>query len=87
MKHCSSFLTQVFAKTRLFEAPERRGHVGLVVGVDEHGACVESLADVQSFADVPCENARRQAVLCGVGPPQDVVHLSEARTANWQDGR
>lgn len=70
-------LTQVFAKARLLEASEGRSDVRLVVGVDEHGAGVEPLADVQSLADVPGENPGRQAVLCGVGSPQDVVHLPE----------
>lgn len=72
---CISSLTQVFAKARLFEAPEGRSHVCLVVGVDEHGASVEPLTDVQSLADVPGENAGRQTVLCGVGPSQNVVHF------------
>lgn len=75
-----SCLTQVFAKARLFEASKRWGHISLVVGVDKDGASVEPFADIQSFADVPCKNTWCQAVLCSIGSPQNIVHLTEELT-------
>lgn len=51
------FLTQIFSKARLFEASERCSHISLVVGVDENGACIQPFTNVQSFADVSCEDA------------------------------
>ena len=82
---CVGFFTQIFAEAGLFEASEWRGHVSLVVGVDKNCAGVELLTDVQSFADVPRENAWCQAVLCRVGPLQDIVHLAEAGTHRGEE--
>lgn len=72
-------LTQVFTKSGLLEASEGRSDVGLVVGVDENCAGIEPFTDIQCFADVPCENTRCQAILCSIGPPQDVIHFTEFR--------
>lgn len=66
---CVSQLTQVFAKARLLEAPERRRHIRLVVGVDEDGAGLQTLAHVHCLIDVTGEHTRRQTVLGVVGPP------------------
>lgn len=75
-----SCLTQVFAKARLFEASKRRGDISLVVGVDEDSAGIEPFTDIQSFADVPCKNTRCQAILCSIGSPQNIVHVTEEST-------
>lgn len=39
-------LSQVFAKSRLLEPSEGSSHVGLVVCVDEYGACLQLVTDV-----------------------------------------
>lgn len=79
--------TKVFAKARLFEASERRCHVSLVVGVDKHCAGVEPFTDIQSFADVSCDNTRCQTILCSIGPSQDIVHLAkEQRQRGHREG-
>lgn len=72
----SSKLTQVLAKTRLFESSERRRHVSLVVGIDEDGACLETVRHSQSLAEIIGEDARRQPVLRHVGALNDVINVT-----------
>lgn len=60
-------LTKVFAEAGLFETAERRGHVGLVVSVDEHGPGVQPLAHVHGLVDITREHTGRQAELSVVG--------------------
>lgn len=74
------FLTEVFAEAGLLEASEGRGHVGLVVGVDEDGPSLQALAHVHGLVDVPGEDSRGQAVLCVVGPLQNSFHIPAGRS-------
>lgn len=60
-------LTKVFAEAGLFETAERRGHVGLVVSIDEHSPGVQPLTHVHGLVDVTREHAGRQAELGVVG--------------------
>lgn len=68
-------LTEVFAKAGLLEASEGRGHVCLVVGVDEDGPGLQALAHVHGLVDVPGEHSGGQAVLGVVGPLQHSFHV------------
>lgn len=78
-------LTKVFAKARLLEAPKRRSHVRLVVGVDEYRSSLQSLAHVHRLVDVPGEHARGQAVLGVVGSLQHAVHIAVVRGKSGQE--
>ncbi len=45
MTQCVLFtLTKVFPKPGLFEASKGSRHIGFVVGVDEHGSCLQFLS-------------------------------------------
>lgn len=74
-----SLLTEVFAEAGLLEAAKRRSHVGLVVGVDEHGSSLQSLAHIHGLVDVAGEHARSQTVLCVVGSLQHAFHIPVER--------
>lgn len=78
-------LTEVFAEAGLLEASERWSHVGLIVGVDEHGSSLQSLAHVHGLVDVAGEHARGQAVLCVVGSLQHAFHVAAVRSERTED--
>lgn len=67
LKSRITVLTEILPKARLLESSERRGHVRLVVGVDEHGSSFQPLAYVHGFVDVARKDSRRQTKLCVVG--------------------
>lgn len=73
-------LTQILPKPRLLESSERRGHVGLVVGVDEDCSSFQPLANVHGFVDVSCEDSRRQAKLGVVSSAQYSVYVAGEKT-------
>ena len=69
-------LTEVLAEAGLLESAEGRRDVGLVVGVDEHGARVEEVCHVHRLVDVTREDARSESVLGAVGAAQDSVDVA-----------
>lgn len=72
-----STLTEVLPKAGLLEAAKRRGHVSLVVGVDEDGSGLQPLAHVQGFVDVSREHTGGKAKLCVVCSAQHAVNVTE----------
>mmetsp|Transcript_61958 Transcript_61958/g.192361 ORF Transcript_61958/g.192361 Transcript_61958/m.192361 type:complete len:371 (-) Transcript_61958:220-1332(-) len=59
----------------LLEATEGRGHVEVVEAVDPDGAGAQGMRGAQSLADVPCAEARRQAILCVVGTLDGIAQV------------
>lgn len=74
---CLRTLTEVLPKAGLLEATKRRGHVSLVVGVDEDGSGLQPLAHVQGFVDVSCEHTGGKAKLCVIRSAQHAINVTE----------
>lgn len=72
-------LTEVLSESGLFEASERSRHVGFVVGVDENGSCLQSLAYIHGLIDITGEDPRGQTELCVIGSSKNIIHITKTQ--------
>ncbi len=78
MKQWALFtLTKVFPKPGLFEASKGSRYIGFVVGVDEHGSRLQSLAHIHGLVDVTGEDSRSQAELGVIGSAQNSIYITD----------
>ena len=63
---------EVFAESGHFESAEGRGHVGLVVGVDEARSGVDTLGNAHGLVEVVGQHTGGKTVLSGVGAPNNL---------------